>query len=136
MATKDPNAVAQKWATNLANSTASITAGVESVTVAPGQAAARQKTVWAQNVAAAQDKWAANVAKVSTQEWQAAMTTKAIPRIATGAQAAQPKMATFMQKLLPFQANLKSSLPARGTPQQNIQRMLTFVQGMMNFKNS
>ena len=62
------------------------------------------------------------------------MTTKGIPRIATGAQTAQPKFAQFMGKLLPYIATQKASLPARGTLDQNIARMTAFVQGMSKFQ--
>ncbi len=136
MAATDPNAVATQWAQRLAASTDKITAGVGSVTVAPGQAAARQKGVWAANVAAAQDKWASKVAAVTLNDWQTAMTTKGIPRIAGGATAAEPKFAAFMTKLLPYIASQKNALPARGNLEANINRMTAFVRGMSKFSNS
>lgn len=133
---KDPTAVAQKWATGLQGAVQSITDGVNGVSVAPGAAAARQKTVYINNVTAAADKWARNVAAVSLSSWQQDMITKGIPRIASGAQAAQPKFAAFMSKLLPYQANLVSQLPARGNLEQNITRMTQLVRGMANFTNT
>ena len=136
MTTQDPNAVAAQWAQRLAGSTDKITAGINAVTVAPGQAAARQKAVWAANVAAAQDKWASNVAGVTLQSWQSDMITKGVPRIASGATAAQPKFATFMTKLLPYIATQKAALPARGNLEANITRMTSFVRGMAKFTNS
>lgn len=135
MARKDPNAVAQQWASRLGQSTQAITEGVQGVTVAPGQAAARQKNVWAQNVVAAKDKWAANTAAVSLTDWVQAMTTKGIPRIAQGAQAAEGKFATFMGKLLPYIDSQVTSLPPRGDLGANINRMVAFVQGMSKFSN-
>lgn len=120
----DPTTAAQKWANNLAAAANSgvVTAGINSVTVAPGQAAARQKAVWASNVAAAQDKWAANTAAVTLQAWQQDAINKGVPRIATGATAAEPKMQAFLTKLLPVINNAKNNLPPRGTFQQNLQR--------------
>ena len=132
---KDPTAVAAKWAQNLGQATTAITDGVSRVSVAPGQAAARQKALWIQKLNASQDKWASRVAAVSLNDWQTAMTTKGIPRIASGATAAEPKFAQFMSKLIPFQESLKNSLPARGTTEQNINRMVAFVQGMTKFSN-
>lgn len=128
-----PDQVAQNWANNLGAATAKITSGVEAVTVAPGQAAARQKAVWAQNVAAAQDKWAARTAAVSLPSWQSAMTTKGIPRIATGATAAQPKFASFMGQLLPYVEAQRAQLPARGGLEQNINRATAWIRAMSKF---
>jgi len=99
---KDPVAVATKWSRNLAGATQSITDGVNSVTQAPGAKAAAQVTVWLSRLQAAQDKWVRNTSAVTLQQWQNAMITKGIPRIASGATAAIPKMTQFMQQWLPF----------------------------------
>lgn len=133
---KDPNAVAAKWAQNLAASTTSITDGVNSVTVAPGQAAARQKAAWVQNTTSSQDKWAKNTAAVPLGEWQTAMIQKGVPRIATGAAAAQSKQAAFYGKFLPYVDSAVASLPARGTLQQNIQRAVALMTKLSQFSNS
>jgi hypothetical protein len=129
------SAVATKWATNLGNaaSDGSIQAGVTAVTVAPGQAAARQKTVWVANVTASANKWATNTAAVSLSSWQNDMVTKGLPRIATGATAATSKMTNFFNALLPQIASIQSSLPARGNFQQNLQRSTAFITAMHNW---
>lgn len=136
MANQSPDQIAAQWASRLGQSTQKITDGVNSVTVAPGQAAARQKAVWAQNVVAAQDKWAKNTAAVTLNDWQTAMTEKGVQRIATGASAAQPKFAAFMGQLLPHIDRVKSTLPARGNLDQNITRMVNFARGMATFSKS
>lgn len=128
-----PDEVAKKWSNNLSAAGADIQKGVEAVKVAPGQLAARQKQVYVQNVQAAADKWAANVAKVSAQEWQQAMINKAIPRIGTGAQAAQTKMAQFMNELLPHIERGLAQLPPRGNLEQNKQRVLAWINHMSSF---
>lgn len=133
---KDPTAVASKWATNLGNSTQSITDGINAVTVAPGQAAARQKQVWQQNTSAAADKWATNTAKVTLQEWQQAALQKGVGRIAAGATAAQNKQVAFYTKLLPFIDSAKASLPPRGNLDQNIARANAMMRKMATFSNS
>lgn len=134
MALPTPNEAAAAWAQRLAGSTERINRGVQAVTTAPGQAAARQKQVWAQNVAASQDKWAQRVASVSLPDWQQAMQTKGVQRVASGAQAAQPKMEAFMGQLLPhIQAGL-GALPPRGNLDQNIGRMTGWVRHMANFQ--
>lgn len=136
MATQTPDQVAAKWAQGLGAATQRITDGVNAVTVAPGQSAARQKQVWAQNTAASVDKWAARTAAVPLGDWQAAMTTKGIPRIASGATAAQAKFSTFMGRLLPFIDRQVAGLPARGNLDANVARMTSFVRGMATFKNT
>lgn len=134
MAAMSADQIAAHWAQQLGSATAKITAGVQAVTTAPGQAAARQKAVYVQNVTASQDKWASRVAAVSLATWQQDTIQKGIPRIASGAAAAQPKFTAFMQKLLPYIASGKSSLPARGTLDQNIARMTAWARYMANFK--
>lgn len=133
MAAMTPDQIAAEWASRLASSTSKITAGVQAVSVAPGQAAARQKNVWAQNTAASVDKWASRTASVTLGDWQTQMVQKGIPRIASGAAASQAKFTSFMSQLLPYQASAKSSLPARGTLDQNIARMTQWVRAMAQF---
>jgi len=134
MALPTPEEAAQAWAQRLAGSTDRIQRGVQAVTTSPGQAAARQKAVYQQNTAAAVDKWAQRVAAVPLQSWQQAMLDKGAPRIAQGAQAAQPKMAEFMGQLLPHIASQVAALPPRGGLDQNITRMTSFVRGMSKFQ--
>lgn len=129
-----PEQIAAQWASRLGASTQRITDGVNAVTVAPGQAAARQKAVYQQNTAAAVDKWASRVAAVPLNDWQQAMITKGAARIGQGAQAAQGDFAQFMGQLLPHISSVKGSLPARGNLDQNIQRMVAFTQGMAKFQ--
>lgn len=130
-----PEEIADAWAKGLARSGDRITAGIRSTTVAPGQAAARQKQVWLANIQANADKWARNTAAVSLQEWQESMITKGVPRISAGATAAQPKFARFMTALIPHIERQVASLPARGGLEQNIDRMTKFVRGMATFQN-
>lgn len=122
--------IAANWAARLGASTDKMTAGAQAVTVPPGQAAARQKAVWAQNVAAAQNKWATNVAGVSLASWQADYINKGLPRVGTGAQNAVPKMTSFFTKLIPAINSAKASLPPRGTYDQNKARAAAWMDKM------
>jgi len=131
---KDPATVAQRWAQNLGAAGQKVTEGVQGVTSAPGAAAARQVNVWAQNTAASAQKYARNVAAVGLSAWQQATIDKGIPRLASGAAAAQPKMQVFMQKLLPYVESAKNSLPARGTYEQNKARLVAFLDKMHQFQ--
>lgn len=136
MPARTPQQVASQWATRLGQSGTKIKAGVQNVTTSPGALAARQKDVWAQNVAAAKTKWASRLSQLSTAQWQTDMITKGIPRIASGAQAAESKVAAFMTRFLPFVESARNGLPPRGNLEQNIARMTTFVRKMSTFRNT
>lgn len=119
-----------RWAQRMAASTDKWTAGVNAVSVAPGQLAARNADAWANNTVAAKSKWATNVAAVDLQTWKNDMLTKGGPRIASGAQAAQSKFTDFMVFILPKIDQIRSGLPARGNLDQNINRMVQFSRKM------
>jgi len=134
MATKNPQTVAANWSAHLASAGQKITDGVNGVTVAPGVAASRNKAGYVAGVTQNQDKWASHSAAVPLSDWQQAVIQKGVPRIASGAQAAEPKFAQFMTQLLPFIDSAKASLPARGTLDQNIARMDAMARKMATFK--
>src|SRR5579859_5527607 len=136
MVMQDSTTIANNWATRLGQSTSKITAGVQAVTVSPGAAAARQADVWAANVAAAKAKWQRNVAAVSLQDWQQAMTQKGIGRIGAGATAAEPKFAAFMSQLIPHIQSGLTKLPPRGSFDQNVNRMNQWANHMHSFKRT
>ena len=128
MATQlDPAQIASDWATRLGASGDKIKRGVAAVTVAPGAAAARQVDVWATNVVQSKAKFARNVGRVPLADWQAAMSGKGVDRIASGAAAAQPKMAAFLSSFLPFITSAAASLSPRGSYEQNKARMIAMV---------
>lgn len=124
---------AQDWVSGLSSKTAKMTAGAQAVTVAPGQAAARQKGAYLAGVQANVDRWATNVASVSRESWINDYVTKGIPRVASGASAAQQKMAAVFGQLLPYIERGKSSLPARGTFEQNKARAMQWMDYMHGF---
>ena len=130
MTNQTPDQIAQRWSQGLAGAGSRITAGVQGVTVAPGQAAARQVQAWQSNTQAAAQKWASRTASVTLAEWQTAMTEKGIQRIGAGAQAAQGKFAAFMSTLLPNIAAVNQSLPPRGNIDANIARAAAFARGL------
>lgn len=102
MANLDPATATAKWLRNLSGATQSITDGVNAVTTAPGQAAARQVQVWLSRLQQSAQKWQTKVAAVTLQDWQSAMINLGIPRIAAGAQAKQGKYQTFATNFFPY----------------------------------
>jgi hypothetical protein len=132
---QSPDQIAAKWAQNLSANTDRIKEGVQSITVAPGMAAAAAKETWATNTLASKDKWASRTGAVTKEEWQNAMIEKGLNRIAGGAQAAVPRFNAFMGRLLPHIDSVKRGLPARGTLEQNIARSAAFIRGMSKFQN-
>lgn len=127
---------ASAWVSGMQNATSNYTAGVQAVKVSPGQLAAAAAPKWAANVAAAQPKFAANVAAVSLSAWQSDTINKGAPRLATGATNAQPKMQAFMTKFIPQLTNIVGSLPARGTYDQNINRLTSYLNAVHQTKGS
>lgn len=134
----DAIAASKKWSSRVtaAANDGTIARGIDAVTVAPGQAAARQKDVWAANTASAKDRWAAATAAVTKESWQASMKGKGISRMAEGATDAEGKMATFLGKLGPVIDQAKASLPPRGNFQQNLQRATAMATALHNAKGS
>lgn len=102
-----PQQVAEKWRANTANAGTAFAAGVNGVTVAPGQRAAAQLQTYIQGVQAGAQRWATNVAAVSLESWKAAMLQKGSARIAGGVTAAVPKVVEFLTRWLPYEQQLK-----------------------------
>lgn len=126
----NPTAAAQSWANRLGAATQAYTDGVNGVTVAPGQLAAAAGDRWLANTTASLNRFKANSAAVQLGPWQNAAISKGAPRLASGAQAAQPKMEMVFTKLFPAIRNAVQSLPARGTIDQNIERSAQFARKM------
>lgn len=131
-----PASAAQKWAQNLGAATNRYTAGVQAVTTAPGQLAAAAVDRYVAGVQAGTQKFVQNSQAVSLQAWQSAAVNKGAQRLASGATAAEPKMATVFNTLFPFIAQVVGSLPARGTLDQNIARSAAFQRAMASYRKT
>jgi hypothetical protein len=133
----DPTSATAKWVNNLSNSTQAITDGVNSVTTAPGQAAARQVQTWLARVQASAQKWATNTAAVSLPDWQQSMITTGIPRIASGAQAKQGKYQAFATKFFPYLQTGVAQVKAmpKVTLQDGINRAVAMINHNAKFSN-
>lgn len=123
---------ARKWAQRTAAATEDYRQGVQRVTQAPGQAAAAKVDTYRDRTMQAVNKWQRKVAAVPLGDWQQMTMTKGAANIATGVQAAQPKMANAMSKVLSdvdaVVAQVKS-MP-NTTLDQRIARASAFARGM------
>lgn len=127
--------IGSRWATGLSSRTDKIRTGIENVTESPGRKAAAQKDVWASNVIAAKELWAARVGAVTTEDWKQATLAK-VDRVASGAQAAAEK---FETKMGPVIAHLQTGMNRldgmpRGSLDQNLERANTLARHMAAYK--
>lgn len=125
---------AEKWGRRLKGASEDIRRGIARVSEAPGEKAARaQDLMLAKLMQAINDgTWAAQVRGVSLQDWIQAATAKGLPRIAAGVDAAQPSQVQMAERLLAAvdaSAAEARKLP-KGTLEDSINRMTTFVRGM------
>lgn len=121
------------------NSQSTMATGVAGVTTAPGTAAANAKAKWvaAMTSTKVQDKWARNVAiGGALVPWQNSMTSYGISRAITGAQEKQAKYTSAITAVLAYEATLQQQVKAMPstTPQDRINRMLAWVNGMANYQ--
>jgi hypothetical protein len=132
-----PSSNAQKWKNRLSAATPDIQAGIQAVTQAPGQAAAKQKAAWQANVVASADKWERNVSAVSLGQWQQAA-MDGVSRVAQGANAKVGKMEAFLTQFQPHLERVQQQLAAtpRGSLEQNLGRMLQNARLNAQFKKT
>lgn len=123
-------AAAEAWQNGFSGAGAKYTAGINSVTVAPGQLAAAQKALYVANVAAAANTWASKVGAVDINTWKAAATGVGAQRLATGATKGAPKVQAFMNNFLPALSTIVQGLGPRGSFEQNLQRFNAYAQAL------
>lgn len=130
--------VADKWAQNMGNAAQSMTAGVNRVTEAPGQAAVakQQKWILALQSADVQAKWARKTGAVSLQSWKDSMNNIGVQRATQGATQKKQKMVNAMSTLLPYIDQVASQVRAMpdNTPADREQRALAMMRGMRNYQ--
>lgn len=135
---KNAKDVSEKWARRAAGATQDMINGVNSVTVNPAQQAAakEQKMITNLTQSVQSGKWRRGLARVTLEDWKRSMIEKGASRVASGVQNAQPKMESFMSELLPYQEQLQSKLAGMPdlTLEDNINRAVTFMRGMSQFK--
>ena len=138
MARLTPEEYASKQARNLKNSLPDIRSGIERVSTAPGASAAAAQSRMKDNLIRSIDdgRWAAKVRGGSLEEWKTTALTKGVDRIAQGIDQAHDKQVQMAGRLLAAvdSAAQKSNALPKGTIQDSIARMTTFVEDMHKFK--
>lgn len=133
-----PNAadIAAKQVQRVSASTSAYTAGVQRVTVAPGQQAAAASQKYLNGVQANVNKWKANVAAVSLQDWAKAATEKGAARLGSGIMAAQGKIQSFWNDFLPYLGNGMAQIQQMpsDTFEQRVQKSVAMQTYLHNFK--
>lgn len=133
-----PSQAALNWKNSMANVSQKMEAGVNAVTVSPTEVAAQNVDRMVQGIIKARDEGRiqAGLRSVSLPQWQQAMKSKGIPRVAQGAAAAIGKMQSFMDQFLPYLQSGLQQLQAtpRGDLQQNIGRAVQMMQYNAQFK--
>lgn len=132
MARNMPSAAdaASKWQQNFGAAGQAWANGIESVTVAPGQAAAAAKDLYVAGVNNNANKWASRVAAVPLQTWKSVSVQKGQSRLSSGAAAGLAKYQAAIQRVLDAEKTIVAGLPPRGSVAQNIARSSAFQQQM------
>lgn len=134
----DPTVAAQNWAAALGQAGNKIQQGVQAVTEAPGVKAARNANGYLNGVQQNVAKWQRKVAAVSLGDWAQATITKGVPRIAQGAQAAQPKFQAALQPLFQYMASGLSQIEnmPNDSPAARDARMLQWASYMRQYQGT
>jgi len=135
---QDPAAISDRWARGMSGAAETMRQGVNAVTTAPTEKAAAAADRYAEGVqrAVSSGKFQAGLRRVGLSDWQRAMAEKGIPRVASGAVSAKPKMESFMSQFIPHveAGQRKLENMPRGDLSQNIARMVANVEHMAQFK--
>lgn len=132
MARNIPSAAdaASKWQSGFSGAGQAWQDGVNNVQVAPGQLAVAAQSRYVAGVQQNVQKWASRTGAVTLAQWKAAAIAKGPSRLATGAQAGAAKYAQQIARVLEAEKSIISSLPPRGTVEQNIERSRQFQLAM------
>lgn len=125
-----PDQITAKQIRNTSGAVQAYKDGVNRVTTAPGQLAAAKQSKYLAGVQNNVNKWAANVAKVTLQQWQNSAITKGADRLSTGITAAQPKILAFWQKFQPYQQQAAAAV--RQMPNDTYEQRKARANAMMD----
>lgn len=129
MAFPPPSEAAEKWARRTAAAAPDYKTGVDRVTEAPGEKAARKKEKYRAGVTQSVDKWAERTRATTLEQWKSKAGGIGAQRFAQGAQANQDKYQQFAQRWFPIQEQIVervNSMPDT-TPEDRINKMIAFA---------
>ena len=134
MARVDAGQYVNRWKTGITQNTGRIREGVERVSTSPTIAAANAvDRMLANLMKSIQDgTWAAQLKKVSLEDWKQSTIGKGLERIASGVERVTDKQQAMAQKLLSaIDATLSEvNKTPRGDLETNIGRSATMIRGM------
>lgn len=136
MPMQNPQAIADRWGTGMANSGAKAKASVQALTVSPTTQAANavDRMVAGFQRAAADGRIVNGLNAVTLQSWQNDYLNKGIQRMTTVTPSAKTKVANFLTQFLPVLQSNVAALPPRGTLQDNINRATQLMMANAQFK--
>lgn len=121
---------AQAWQTGFGGAGQRWADGINSVTTAPGVAAAAALPRYLAGVQQNGQKWASRTAGVTLQEWKQMAIAKGQSRLASGAQAGAAKYQARIGAVLDAEKTIIAGLPPRGDVNANIARSSQFQLAM------
>jgi len=138
MARLTPEEFQEKHAKRLKAAIDDMRAGVEKVTTAPGEKAAKKVDKMRARLLEKIDDgtWASRVSAVSLEEWKRKMLNKGLPRVSQGIDEAADKVRDFAAQLLPYQDSLRAKVERMPdlTLEDSIARATEWIRGMAKFK--
>jgi hypothetical protein len=132
--TLQPGQISTKWGTNLKQAMPSIQAGIDAVTVSPGEKAANAQDKYLNGVqrAVSGGRFAAGCRSFTLQDWKTRAKEKTQTRLSGGVDAAMPKRQRFdtwlvntLNGLLPSIASMPDM-----TLEDSIARATAMIRGM------
>lgn len=132
MPKQNPQQLAAKWQAKYGASTEAYKQGVQNVVGNPAQKAIAAKDLWIARVneAAADGRYEDGLSKVTEQGWKSACVEKGAANMAAGARVGALKVERHEREFGPVRDAIVSSLPARGTLDQNIERAAQMARAM------
>lgn len=124
MSKMSPSEHAALWAQKFGASSDRYKAGVQRVQGSPMAKAvqAQDRMLSAYTEAVTSGRWAARTGAVSEAQWKQACVDKGASALAASARVAQEKVMRAEAQLGPIRDSIVSSLPARGTIEENLER--------------